>query len=199
MPYYECVFIARQDVHGGQVENLASHFGNVIAENGGTVTKTEHWGLRNLNYRIRKNRKGHYVLMNIDGPWQAVAEMERLMRIHDDVLRYLTVRVEELEEGPSAQMQARPGRETGRRDRGDRDRGDRDRGDRDRGDRDRGDRDRGDRDRGDRERGERGDRDRGGREREAPVQPSGEPSAQPSAQPSGQPPAQPAETEGTEA
>ena len=150
MPLYECVYIARQDVASPQVEALTAQFSNVIEELGGKIAKTEYWGLKTLSYRMKKNRKGHYVLMNIDAPSPAVAEMERLMRINEDVLRTLTVRVEELEEGPSAMMQARSSRDGPRRDRGGRDR-DRDRGDRDRGDRDRGDRDRGDRDRGDRE------------------------------------------------
>ena len=152
MPYYECVFIARQDVPSAQIEPLTQHFAEIISENGGTVAKTEYWGLKTLAYRIKKNRKGHYVLMNLDAPYAAIAEMERLMGLHDDVLRNLTVRVDALEEGPSIMMQSRAGRDGPRRGR-DRDRGDRggDRGgdrDRDRGDRDR---DRGDRDR-DRER-----------------------------------------------
>ncbi len=157
MPLYECVFIARQDIPAAQVDGLAGQFSAVITENGGKVLKTEYWGLKTLAYRIKKNRKGHYVLFNLDAPPAAVKELERRMGIHDDVLRQLTVRVDALEEGPSAMMQSRAGRDDRRRDRGDRDRGDRDRGDR--GDRDRGDR--GDRDRGDRDRGERGrDRDR---------------------------------------
>ncbi len=167
MPYYECVFIARQDVPSGQVDSLTNQFTGILAENGGTVTKTEYWGLKGLAYRIKKNRKGHYILLNIDSPWSAVAEMERRMRLHEDVLRHLTLRVDALEEGPSMMMQARSGRDAGRRERGgrDRERGDRDRerGDRDRGDRDRGDR--GDRDRGDRDRGDRGERDRSDRDR----------------------------------
>lgn len=149
MAYYECVLIARQDVPSAQVEGLTSTFTGVISDNGGTVTKTEYWGLKTLAYRIKKNRKGHYVLMNIDAPYPAVAEMERRMRLHEDVLRHLTIRVDALEEGQSIMMQNRASRDGGRGDRRDRgDRGDRDR-DRDRGDR--GDRDRGDRDRRDRE------------------------------------------------
>ena len=139
MPYYECVYIARQDVPSAQVESLTETFSNIIGENGGKVEKTEYWGLKTLSYRIKKNRKGHYVLMNLDAPHPAVAEMERQMRINDDVLRTLTIKVDALEEGPSAMMQSRAGRDGGRRDR---DRGPRDRGDRgDRGDRsDRGER-----------------------------------------------------------
>ena len=129
MPFYECVFIARQDISGTQAEALADHFTKVITDNGGTVAKREYWGLRNLAYRIRKNRKGHYLLLNIDAPAAAVQEAERQMRINEDVIRQLTVRVEQLQEGPSAMMQSRSSRDE-RGDRGDRDRGDRDRGDR---------------------------------------------------------------------
>ena len=150
MPYYENIFIARQDVTSAQVEGLTEHFAGIVAAQGGNVTKKEFWGLKSLSFRIKKNRKGHYVLLNIDAPAAAVIEMERNMRIHEDVLRHLTVRVEALEEGPSAMLQSRgrdrDGREGGggfgRRERsfgGDRDRGfDRgDRGDRpDRGERD---------------------------------------------------------------
>jgi small subunit ribosomal protein S6 len=118
MPFYENVFIARQDISSAQAEALADTYANLIAELGGKVTKKEHWGLRNIAYRIKKNRKGHYVLLNIDAPAAAVTEMERQMRLSEDVLRYLTVRVEALEEGPSAMLQsrAREGeREGGRR------------------------------------------------------------------------------------
>jgi small subunit ribosomal protein S6 len=125
MPLYETVFIARQDVSTAQVEALADGFAAGLKERGGEVKKREYWGLRNLSYRIKKNRKGHYVLLNIDAPAPAVLEMERTMRLNEDVLRYLTVKVEALEEGPSAMMQRRE-------ERGDRDRGDR-YGDRDRG------------------------------------------------------------------
>ncbi|HUK07285.1 MAG TPA: 30S ribosomal protein S6 [Stellaceae bacterium] len=107
MAYYETVFIARQDISTAQVEALADAFSQVIQEHGGQVAKREYWGLRNLSYRIKKNRKGHYVLLNIEGGGPAVSEMERTMRINEDVLRYLTVRVEALEEGPSVMMQAR--------------------------------------------------------------------------------------------
>ena len=124
MPYYECIFIARQDISGAQADALADHFTKVIADNGGNVTKREYWGLRNLAYRIRKNRKGHYVLLNIDAPAATVQEAERQMRINEDIIRHLTVRVEQLQEGPSVMMQSRSSRD----DRGERgDRGDRDR------------------------------------------------------------------------
>src|ERR1700759_3058771 len=136
MPFYENVFIARQDVTAAQVEALTEQFAGIVTAQGGNVTKKEYWGLKSLSYRVRKNRKGHYTLINIDAPAAAVIEMERNMRIHEDVIRHLTVRVDTLEEGPSAMLQSK-GRD--RDDRGDRGpRGDRDRGPRgDRG----GDRD----------------------------------------------------------
>ena len=113
MPFYESVFIARQDISGAQTEALTEQFAGIVTEQGGQVLKKEYWGLKSLSFRIKKNRKGHYVLMNIDAPAPAVIEMERNMRLNEDVLRYLTVRVEALEEGPSAMLQ-------GRGDRGDR-------------------------------------------------------------------------------
>lgn len=109
MALYECVYIARQDISAPQAEALNEAFAKVISDNGGSVAKTEYWGLRNLSFRIKKNRKGHYSLMNIDAPSAAVQEMERQMRLHEDVLRCLTVRVEELEAGPSAMVQSRGG------------------------------------------------------------------------------------------
>lgn len=121
MPLYENVFIARQDISGAQVDALADGFVQLIAENGGELKKREYWGLRNLAYRMRKNRKGHYVLMNLEAPAAAVAELERTMRISEDVLRYLTIRVDAHEEGPSAIMQNRGSRDDRGR-RGDRDR-----------------------------------------------------------------------------
>jgi small subunit ribosomal protein S6 len=150
MPFYENVFIARQDVTAAQVEALTEQFAGIVTAQGGNVTKREYWGLKSLSYRVRKNRKGHYTLLNIDAPAAAVIEMERNMRLHEDVLRQLTVRVDALEEGPSAMLQSK-GRD--RDDRGPR--GDRDRGDRGpRGDRD----DRPRREGGDRFRSERGPR-----------------------------------------
>jgi small subunit ribosomal protein S6 len=121
MPFYENVFIARQDVTNAQVEALTEQFTNIVKQQGGQVTKHEYWGLRNITYRIRKNRKGHYVLLNIDAPPAAIAEMERNMRINEDVIRHMSVRVDALEEGPSAMMQRRDEREGRDRDR-DRDR-----------------------------------------------------------------------------
>jgi small subunit ribosomal protein S6 len=111
MSLYETVFIARQDISASQVETLTETFAALIAEGQGEVKKREYWGLRTLAFRIKKNRKGHYVLFNIDAPPAAVAEMERNMRINEDVLRYLTVRVDALEEGPSAVMQSRGSRD----------------------------------------------------------------------------------------
>ena len=111
MPLYENVFIARQDISGAQVDTLADQFTQLIADQGDEVKKRENWGLRNLAYRMNKNRKGHYVLFNIDGPAAAIAELERTMRINEDVLRYLTIRVDALEEGPSPIMLNRGSRD----------------------------------------------------------------------------------------
>lgn len=110
MPFYENVFIARQDLSPAQVDALADQFTAIIKERGGDVKKRESWGLRNLAFRIRKNRKGHYVLLNIDGPPGAVQEVERNMRLNEDVIRFLTIKVDELEEGPSAVLQKRDDR-----------------------------------------------------------------------------------------
>jgi small subunit ribosomal protein S6 len=129
MPFYENVFIARQDISAAQVEALAESFTALVGAQGGEVKKREYWGLRNIAYRIKKNRKGHYMLLNLDAPPAAVNELERNMRINEDVIRYLTVRVEALEEGPSVVMQNRGRGEE--RDR-DRDRGRRGFGDRER-------------------------------------------------------------------
>lgn len=133
MPLYEHVFLARQDVTSQQVEEMTAQYKQLLESQGGEVAKTEHWGVKPLAYRINKNRKAHYTLLNIDAPASAVAEMERQMGISEDILRFMTIRVDELEEQPSAMLQ--------RRDRDDRD--DRPRGggrgfgggDRDRGDR----------------------------------------------------------------
>jgi small subunit ribosomal protein S6 len=120
MALYEHIFLARQDVSQQQVEELSANLTEVLSQGGGKVTKNEYWGLKGLSYRIRKNRKAHYTLMNIDAPAAAVAEMERQMRINEDILRFMTVRVDELEEGPSAMMQKRDrdDREGGRGERG---------------------------------------------------------------------------------
>ena len=105
MALYENVFIARQDVPATQVETLTTQFSELVTAQGGTVSKKEYWGLRSLAFRIKKNRKGHYTLLNIDAPSAAVKELERTMSINEDIIRFLTVRVDALEEGPSAIMQ----------------------------------------------------------------------------------------------
>lgn len=107
MALYEHIFLARQDVSAQQVEELTNSLTEVLVAGGGKITKNEYWGLKTLSYRIRKNRKAHYSLLNIDAPATAVAEMERQMRINEDILRFMTVRVDEHEEGPSAMMQKR--------------------------------------------------------------------------------------------
>ena len=102
MPLYETIFIARQDVPTTQVETLTKTFGDLVTTLGGQVKKTEQWGLRNLAYRINKNKKGHYVLFSLDASPESIAEMERNMKLNEDVLRFMTIHVEEHEEGPSA-------------------------------------------------------------------------------------------------
>ena len=104
MPFYEHVFLARQDASAQQVEDFTTQITGVIEGLGGKVTKTENWGVRSLTYRMNKNRKAHFMLLNIDGPAAVVAEIERQERINEDIIRYLTVRVDELEEGPSAML-----------------------------------------------------------------------------------------------
>ena len=135
MPHYEHIYLVRQDVTAQQVETLTETFKALIAAHGGSVSKVEPWGLKSLTYRIRKNRKAHFTLMNITGPHAAVAELERQQGINEDVIRFITIKVEEHEEGPSAMLRKRE--ESDRDERGPRGpRGDRpDRGDRDRGDR----------------------------------------------------------------
>ena len=115
MPLYESVFIARQDISSGQVDTLADEMEKLILDNGGSVARREYWGLRNLAYRMKKNRKGHYVMFNLDAPSEAVQEMERNLRLHEDVLRYMTIRLEELRADASPMMHGK----------GDRDRADR--------------------------------------------------------------------------
>ncbi len=128
MPLYEHVFLARQDISPQQVETLVQGFRTLIEEQGGKIGKTEYWGLRSLAYRIKKNRKAHYELLNIDAPPAAVSELERQMRLSTDIIRFLTVRVDEHEAGPSPMMRRSDRDERdGRGERGDRgDRGDRD-------------------------------------------------------------------------
>jgi len=146
MPFYEHVYLARQDASAQQVEELTAHLKSVVEGMGGTIAKTEYWGVKSLSYRLRKNRKAHFTLLNLAAPPAAINEIERLERLNEDVLRYLTIRVDVHEEGPSAMM---------RRAERDRDRDDR-----------RGDRDDRRFDRGDRDRGDRGDRPRERRPRE---------------------------------
>lgn len=112
MALYECVYIARQDISTSQVEGLTEQFTTLISENGGAVKKTEYWGLRNLAYKVKKNRKGHYVLLNLDAPHAAVSELERVMGLNEDVLRTLVLRVDALEDGPSVFMQTRNDRDS---------------------------------------------------------------------------------------
>jgi len=107
MALYEHVFIARQDISNAQAEGLIEHFGQVLADNGGKVIDSEYWGLKTIAFKINKNRKGHYAFLKLDAPAPAVHEMERLMRLHDDVMRMMTISVEEHEEGPSAVVQSR--------------------------------------------------------------------------------------------
>jgi small subunit ribosomal protein S6 len=104
MPLYEHVYLARQDVTTQQVEELTAQFTGVIEQMGGSVAKAEYWGVKSLSYRLRKNRKAHFMLLNVDAPPAALAEVERQERLSEDVLRYLTVRVDEHEAGPSAMM-----------------------------------------------------------------------------------------------
>jgi small subunit ribosomal protein S6 len=129
MPLYEHVFLARQDLAQAQVDALAENATKIIGDNGGQVVKTETWGLRSLAYRIAKNRKAHYVMVALDAPPAAIAELERQSNINEDVIRFLTLKVDEHEKGPSAMMR-RGDKERERGRGGDRDRGDRDRGDR---------------------------------------------------------------------
>ncbi len=104
MPLYEHVFLARQDLAQAQVDALAENATKIIADNGGKVVKTENWGLRGLAYRIAKNRKAHYVMLDVDAPAAAMAELERQTGINEDVIRFMTIRVEDHEKGPSAMM-----------------------------------------------------------------------------------------------
>ena len=129
MALYEHVFLARQDLAQAQVDALAEMATKIIEDGKGKVVKTETWGLRSLAYRIAKNRKAHYVMLDIDAPTGVVAELERQLNINEDIIRFMTVRVDELENGPSAMMR-RGERDRARGERGDRgDRGDRPRRD----------------------------------------------------------------------
>lgn len=117
MPLYEHVFLARQDLAQAQVDALAENATKIVEDNGGKVVKTETWGLRSLAYRIAKNRKAHYVMLDLDAPAPAVAELERQSNINEDVIRFLTIKVDEHEKGPSAMMR-RGEKERSRSDRG---------------------------------------------------------------------------------
>jgi small subunit ribosomal protein S6 len=107
MSLYEHVFISRQDLSTSQAEGLIEHFSTILSENGGKVLSQEYWGLKTMAYKINKNRKGHYVLLKSDSPPEAVEEMERLMRLHEDIMRVMTIKVKIHEDGPSAVMQSK--------------------------------------------------------------------------------------------
>lgn len=121
MPHYEHVFLARQDLAQAQVDALAEAATKIVEDNAGKVTKTETWGLRQLAYKIAKNRKAHYVMLNIDAPGSVVAELERQTQINEDIIRYVTIRVDEHEAGPSVMMRKGERTGRGRRDRDDSD------------------------------------------------------------------------------
>ena len=110
MPLYEHVFIARQDLSNAQAEGLIEHFKSVLGDNGGNTLDAEYWGVKTMAYKINKNRKGHYAFLRTDAPATAVQEMERLMRLHEDVMRVMTIKVKAHDEGPSIQMQKRDDR-----------------------------------------------------------------------------------------
>jgi small subunit ribosomal protein S6 len=118
MPFYEHVFLARQDLTAAQVETLTEGFTKVLAEGKGRVANSEYWGLRTLAYRIAKNRKAHYVMLNIDAPAAAVAELERQVGLNEDIIRYMTVRVDELSTEPSAMTRRGDRAERGEREGG---------------------------------------------------------------------------------
>ena len=124
MPLYEHVFLARQDLAQAQVDALAENASKIITDNGGKIAKTETWGLRSIAYRIAKNRKAHYVALDIDAPAAAIAELERQSNINEDIIRFLTIRVDEHESGPSAMMRRGEKERERRSERGER--GDRD-------------------------------------------------------------------------
>ena len=110
MAIYECVYIARQELTAAQTEQLSKDLTKIVSSNSGEIKKQEYWGLRNLAYKIRKNRKGHYTMFHIEAPTGTIEELERNMRLNEDILRYLTVKIDKLPEGPSVMMTARPDR-----------------------------------------------------------------------------------------
>jgi len=114
MPLYEHVMIARQDLSSAQAESLIEHFGSVLTDNDGILLSHEYWGVKTMAYKINKNRKGHYAFLRTDAPAPAVQEMERLMRLHEDVMRVLTIKVDKHEDGPTVQMQKRDERDSRR-------------------------------------------------------------------------------------
>lgn len=130
MPYYENVFIARQDISSTQVEAIADAMAEIITAEGGTIARREYWGLKSLAYRMKKNKKGHFVLLNLEAPIESVREMERQMGLHEDVLRFLTLKMDTLPEDASVMTASRSDRggRYGSRDGGGRDGGSRDRG-----------------------------------------------------------------------
>ena len=117
MPLYEHVFLARQDLSQAQVDALATTATEIVEANQGKITKVETWGLRSLAYKIQKNRKAHFVLLNVDAPPGVIAELERQTAINEDVIRFLTVRVDELESGPSVMMRKNDRERSRRRER----------------------------------------------------------------------------------
>jgi small subunit ribosomal protein S6 len=122
MRLYESVFIARQDITSAQVEAMADEFAEIITSAGGSIKKREYWGLRSLAYRIKKNRKGHYVMFNMETGPEALREYERIMGLNEDVLRFLNLNIEEVEDGPSIMMAAKTERSSrGQRDHSDAD------------------------------------------------------------------------------
>ena len=110
MAIYECVYIARQELTAAQAEQLSKDLTKIVSSNSGEIKKQEYWGLRNLAYKIRKNRKGHYTMFHIEAPASTIEELERNMRLNEDILRYLTVKIDKLPDGPSVMMTARPDR-----------------------------------------------------------------------------------------
>ncbi|MBH66895.1 MAG: 30S ribosomal protein S6 [Rhodospirillaceae bacterium] len=110
MACYECVYIARQELTVAQAEQLSGDLKNIVSSNNGEVKNQEYWGLRNLAYKIRKNRKGHYAMFHIDAPSDTIAELERNMRLNEDILRYLTIKIDNFPEGPSIMMQSKTDR-----------------------------------------------------------------------------------------